>query len=50
VSIGGLPDGLADVYTEGRSVPIAGGVLSDTFARWDVHVYRLANSEGTRGS
>jgi hypothetical protein len=50
VSIGGLPDGLADVYTEGRSVAVAGGVLSDTFSRWDVHVYRLANSEGTRGS
>jgi hypothetical protein len=44
VSIGGLPTAAtaAEVYTEGRSVAAAGGVLTDTFARWDVHVYRLA--------
>jgi hypothetical protein len=45
VSIGGLPSGasLAEVYVESRSVPVAGGVLTDDFARWDVHVYRVAS-------
>jgi hypothetical protein len=44
VAIGGLPANatIADVYTEGRSVAAAGGVLMDAFGRWDVHVYRLA--------
>jgi hypothetical protein len=43
VSIGGLPERaqLAEVYTEGRSVAAAAGVLTDAFGRWDVHVYRL---------
>jgi hypothetical protein len=43
VSIGGLPATatLAEVYTEARTVPVAGGVLSDSFGRWGVHVYRL---------
>jgi hypothetical protein len=43
VAIGGLPAGatLAEVYTEGRAVATAGGVLTDAFARWDVHVYRI---------
>jgi hypothetical protein len=43
VTIGGLPISAAtgDVYTEGRSVSAAGGSFSDTFARWDVHVYRF---------
>jgi hypothetical protein len=43
VTIGGLPAGaaVADVYTEGRSVPVAGGLLTDTFDRFSVHVYRL---------
>jgi hypothetical protein len=46
VSIGGLPESaaVADVYTEGRSVAASGGVLTDAFGRWDVHVYRLAAS------
>jgi hypothetical protein len=30
----------AGVYTEGRSVPVVGGTLTDTFDRWAVHVYR----------
>ncbi len=44
VTIGGLPAtaSLAEVYTEGRSVSVAGGALTDTFARWGVHVYRVA--------
>ena len=43
VTIGGLPEGaaLAEVYAEGRSVPATRGLLTDSFARWDVHVYRL---------
>jgi hypothetical protein len=43
VTIGGLPAAAtsADVYTEGRSVPVAGGALTDTFDRFSVHVYRL---------
>jgi hypothetical protein len=44
VAIGGLPVSatIADVYTEGRSVAAGGGLLTDTFGRWDVHVYRLS--------
>ena len=43
VSIGGLPPAatLAEVYTESRSVSVSGGVLTDAFPRWGVHVYRL---------
>ena len=43
VTIGGLPSSAAagDVYTEGRTVSAAGGSFADTFARWDVHVYRF---------
>jgi hypothetical protein len=43
VTIGGLPAAaaVADVYTESRSVPVAGGSLTDTFDRFSVHVYRL---------
>ena len=43
VTIRGLPanvDG-GSVYTEGRSVAAANGELTDTFGRWDVHVYHL---------
>ncbi len=44
VTIGGLPAwaSSADVYTEGRSVPVVGGSLSDSFDRFAVHVYRLS--------
>jgi hypothetical protein len=43
VSIGGLPAAAstAEAYTEGRSVAAVGGVLTDAFGRWDVHVYRF---------
>jgi hypothetical protein len=43
VTIGGLPSSAAGgtVYTEGRSVTAAGGSFTDTFAQWDVHVYRF---------
>lgn len=43
VTISGLPAGLADgtVYTENRSVPVTDGSFKDTFAQWDVHVYRF---------
>jgi len=43
VTIRGLPANATggSVYTEGRSVPAANGELTDTFARWDVHVYHL---------
>jgi hypothetical protein len=46
VTIGGLPAraSVAEVYSEGRSVASGGGTLTDTFARWDVHVYRFATS------
>ena len=46
VAIGGLPADatLAEVYTEARSVPLTGGVLTDAFSRWGVHVYRLGSS------
>ncbi len=41
VTIGGVPNGPAEVYTEGRSVSADGGILKDTFERWAVHVYRF---------
>ena len=43
-SAGCLLRRVADVYAENRSVPIAGGVLADSFGRWSVHVYRLTAS------
>lgn len=44
VTIPGLPAGVtsADVYTEGRTVSVSNGSLTDTFGPWDVHVYHLA--------
>jgi hypothetical protein len=43
VTITGLPESVqtATVYTEGRSVDVTNGSLTDSFSRWDVHVYRL---------
>ena len=43
VTISGLPAGIENgtVYTEGRSVPVENGSFTDTFDRWDVHVYRF---------
>ena len=43
VTIRGLPFAArrGSVYTEGRSLDAAGGSFTDTFERWDVHVYRF---------
>jgi hypothetical protein len=43
VTISGLPATVTSgtVYTEGRSVSVTGGAFTDTFARWDVHVYNF---------
>ena len=43
VTIGGLPAGVTSgsVYTEGRSVSVSDGAFTDTFGRWDVHVYHF---------
>jgi hypothetical protein len=43
VTIGGLPlsASTGEVYTENRVVQRVGDNLVDTFARWDVHVYRF---------
>jgi hypothetical protein len=43
VTISGLPATVTSgaVYREGRSVSVTGGAFTDTFARWDVHVYRF---------
>jgi hypothetical protein len=43
VRISGLPATVESgaVYTEGRSVQVENGAFTDTFARWDVHVYRF---------
>jgi hypothetical protein len=35
------PDGTAEVLDEERTVPLSGGVLTDDFAGYDVHLYRL---------
>ena len=43
VTISGLPPSAtsATVYTEGRSVPVTNGALTDNFGQWSVHVYHL---------
>jgi hypothetical protein len=43
VTIGGLPfsGSTGEVYTENRVAVRAGDALTDSFARWDVHVYRF---------
>jgi hypothetical protein len=43
VTIRGLPASIESgtVYTEGRSVQVANGAFTDTFGRWDVHVYQF---------
>ena len=43
VTIDGLPATVTSgaVYTEGRSVPVVHGSFTDTFGRWDVHVYHF---------
>jgi hypothetical protein len=48
VTISGLPAWAtaAGVYTEGRSITAADGSLTDTFERWDVHVYRFRPGSG----
>src|SRR5262249_41930389 len=35
------------VYGEGRTIAVSGGTLTDSFARWGVHVYRLELSDTT---
>jgi hypothetical protein len=47
VTISGLPATVTNgsVYTEGRSVSVTGGAFTDTFARWDVHVYHFTVPE-----
>ena len=44
VTITGLPAGIrtGTVYTEGRSIDVTNGSFTDTFSRWEVHVYRFA--------
>jgi hypothetical protein len=48
VTLSGLPKWAkrAEVYTEGRLVEAAGGVLWDSFDRWAVHVYRFRRGAG----
>jgi hypothetical protein len=43
VTISGLPSTVTSgtVYTEGRTIPVSNGSFTDTFDRWDVHVYRV---------
>lgn len=43
VTISGLPASVptATVYTEGRSVSVANGSITDEFGQWGVHVYHL---------
>lgn len=44
VAISGLPASVqtGSVYTEGRSISVTNGTFTDTFSRWDVHVYHFA--------
>ncbi|MBM4036009.1 MAG: hypothetical protein FJ291_30110 [Planctomycetes bacterium] len=41
IAIKGIRDGTAEVLFEGRTVPIKGGVLTDDFAPYAVHRYRI---------
>jgi hypothetical protein len=43
VTISGLPPTVTNgtVYAEGRSIAVSNGSFTDTFDRWDVHVYRF---------
>lgn len=43
VTISGLPERIQSgtVYTEGRTVDVRDGAFTDSFGRWDVHVYRF---------
>jgi hypothetical protein len=52
VTISGLPPSAAEaaVYTEGRSITAVAGSFTDTFDRWDVHVYRFRLSAAWAGS
>jgi hypothetical protein len=52
VTISGLPATVTGgtVYTEGRSVTVAGGAFTDTFDRWDVHVYHFTVPAATAPS
>lgn len=44
-TIPGLPDSTkAEVLDEGRSIDVNDGKFEDTFAPWDVHLYRIARS------
>ena len=52
VTLSGLPRWATTgrVYTEGRRVWIESGSLTDSFAQWDVHVYRITRApRGTGG-
>jgi hypothetical protein len=51
VTFSGLPRWAttARVYTERRTVRIASGSFTDTFARWAVHVYRITRAPARRG-
>jgi IPT/TIG domain len=44
VTISGLPATVTSgaVYTENRTVAVTNGAFTDTFGRWDVHVYRFS--------
>jgi uncharacterized Zn-binding protein involved in type VI secretion len=49
VTISGLPAAVTSgsVYTEGRSVPVSNGTLTDSFGQWGVHVYHLSTTTTT---
>ena len=51
VTFSGLPGWATTgrVYTEGRTVRIRSGSFTDTFAQWDVHVYRITRAPATPG-
>ncbi|HDQ73495.1 MAG TPA: PKD domain-containing protein [Chloroflexi bacterium] len=40
-AVEGVGSGLAEVFDEGRTVPVTGGTFSDTFAREAVHIYKI---------
>lgn len=40
-AISGLGDGTATVLNENRTVSVTGGILTDTFSPWAVHLYQI---------
>jgi hypothetical protein len=46
LTVSSLTNGTATVYGENRTVPVSGGVITDNFNPWAVHIYQIPTSGG----